>query len=209
MWNNSKVLCSESFLQIVVHFFTNKPHVFHVETTWKRLFLRRFNVEYTCFVWSLHEVLKVTQPATSILFLFMFFANSTISSSISERSLLLIKLFVPVCKIIISGFRAIECLIQSFICCVVAPVNDFTTLKYSLREWFKQRLGAFLNYRVANNCNCFLFSSIGSCYVILLSVRWPWLSLVCSFISLLLLLSPTAIELLSSIVLLMFSDWYY
>ena len=26
---------------------TNTPRVFHVETTWKRSFLRRFNVEYT------------------------------------------------------------------------------------------------------------------------------------------------------------------
>ena len=28
----------------------NTPPVFHVETTWKRIFSRRFNVEYTWFV---------------------------------------------------------------------------------------------------------------------------------------------------------------
>ena len=29
---------------------TNRPRVFHTETTWKLSFPRRFNVEYTCFI---------------------------------------------------------------------------------------------------------------------------------------------------------------
>ena len=36
----------------VLRYPTNTPLVFHVETTWKRPFSRRFNVEYTwCVCW--------------------------------------------------------------------------------------------------------------------------------------------------------------
>ena len=43
---------------------TNTPHVFHVETTWKRPFLRFFNLEYTWCVckdqlWVIFKVLSL------------------------------------------------------------------------------------------------------------------------------------------------------
>ena len=47
--NQSNQLCIlyEPIQSTIGSYPTNKPRVFHVETTWKRPFPRRFNVEYT------------------------------------------------------------------------------------------------------------------------------------------------------------------
>ena len=45
---------------------TSKPRVFHVETTWKMSFSRRFNVKYTWCVLRWYKYLKkITKPSTT------------------------------------------------------------------------------------------------------------------------------------------------
>ena len=39
--------CTVHLYISIYYIHTNTPPVFHVETTWKRSFPRRFNVEYT------------------------------------------------------------------------------------------------------------------------------------------------------------------
>ena len=48
--------CSENYLLNILEYPTNTSRVFHVETTWKRLFPRRFNVENT---WCVCRVLSI------------------------------------------------------------------------------------------------------------------------------------------------------
>ena len=74
---------------------------------------------------------------------FIAFANYIISLAISDGALLFFKLLVPVCKTIISGFRAMDGLMQSPMS-FVAPGNDFIIIKHSLTELFKLRLGIYL-----------------------------------------------------------------
>ena len=55
-------LCTVVNLAITKTYPKNKSRVFHVETTWKRPFPRRFNVEYT---WCVCRVFKTTRHVTS------------------------------------------------------------------------------------------------------------------------------------------------
>ena len=48
---------------------TNTPRVFHVETTWKRLFPRRFNVEYTWSVcWDVYVYVQVLKNSNRLFY---------------------------------------------------------------------------------------------------------------------------------------------
>ena len=111
---------------------------------------------------SLYRQVIKNDIDTSVLLCFTFFVKLMISLAIFDGFWLLFKSFVSVCKITMSGFLAVVGLIQSFISCVAAPGNDFKTLKYSLRDWFKLRLGTFRKIESPiTKTVFFLFFSVG------------------------------------------------
>ena len=112
------------------------------------------------------------------------------------------KSFVTVCKITMSDFFSMIRLMYSFISCVVAPGNDFKTLKYSLRDWFKLRLIIFRT--IVSNYNNSFFSFFGRRYItffIRMMTRPFNYLLFCFFFSNFFTNSPTAVGLILSILL--------
>ena len=80
---------------------------------------------------------------TFVQLIFIFFSKLMILLAIFDGFWLLLKSFVPVCKIAMSGFLVMVGLIWSFISCVVVPGNDCIKLKYCFRDWFKLQPGRF------------------------------------------------------------------
>ena len=64
-------------LQLVIIFLTNTPPVFHVETTWKRSFPRRFNVEFT---WRVCRVDSARKNQKGITWLHHYYVRSCYQS---------------------------------------------------------------------------------------------------------------------------------